>query len=198
MTHQEPFVPGAYFHVYNRAVGNELLFYQDRNYRYFLEKYSQYISAYADMYSYCLLPNHFHLLLRIKDVFAASDSAEYKSGRSEIVARMFSHLFNAYAQALNKQVGRTGSLFQNRCKRIRITDEQYLMSLIMYIHTNPVHHGYTNNHEDWKYSSYHAVVCNKPTRMMRNEVISLFSSTDNFKSCHRDKKNQLTEKFCLE
>ena len=60
--------PCQYYHVYNRGINGEDLFREERNYRYFLEKYAQYIEPVAETYAYCLLGNHFHLLVRIRDV----------------------------------------------------------------------------------------------------------------------------------
>ncbi|MEQ8910285.1 MAG: hypothetical protein RIC95_13890 [Vicingaceae bacterium] len=55
------------YHVYNRANGNEKLFLTDDNYRYFLKKYEEYISPLVDTFCYCLMPNHFHFLVRVKE-----------------------------------------------------------------------------------------------------------------------------------
>ncbi|WP_339612080.1 hypothetical protein [uncultured Planktosalinus sp.] len=58
--------PESTYHIYNRANGNEQLFLSDDNYRYFLKKYDNYIAPIADTFCYCLMPNHFHFLVRIK------------------------------------------------------------------------------------------------------------------------------------
>ena len=58
--------PESVYHIYNRAHGAEYLFLNDGNYRFFLQGYRQYISPIADTFCYCLMPNHFHLMLRIK------------------------------------------------------------------------------------------------------------------------------------
>jgi putative transposase len=62
----QPLEPGVIYHVYNRANGNERMFLSKENYRFFLEKYLLYISPIADTFCYCLMPNHFHFLIRIK------------------------------------------------------------------------------------------------------------------------------------
>lgn len=59
---------GQYYHIYNRGNNQENLFREERNYRYFLKLYASYIEPIADTYAYCLLRNHFHLLVRIKTV----------------------------------------------------------------------------------------------------------------------------------
>ena len=58
--------PETTFHIYNRANGNEKLFISAENYRYFIQKYQEHILPIADTFCYCLMPNHFHFLVRIK------------------------------------------------------------------------------------------------------------------------------------
>jgi putative transposase len=59
--------PGHVYHVYGRANGNDILFSNSENYRYFLGKYKRYILPIADTYSYCLMPNHYHFLIQFKE-----------------------------------------------------------------------------------------------------------------------------------
>jgi putative transposase len=61
-----PFLTETYYHVYNRAIGNEKAFLEEKNYHFFLQKIKDYLLSIANVYSYCLLPNHYHLLLYIK------------------------------------------------------------------------------------------------------------------------------------
>lgn len=58
--------PGRIYHLYNRGINGENIFKEERNYRYFLEKYAKYIEPIADTYAYCLLKNHFHIAIRTK------------------------------------------------------------------------------------------------------------------------------------
>jgi len=58
--------PSKYYHIYNHANGFENIFNKERNDRFFLEKYQFYISPIADTLAYCLMPNHFHLVIRIR------------------------------------------------------------------------------------------------------------------------------------
>ena len=59
--------PSHFYHLYNHANGSDNLFREERNYYFFLEKVNKYLLSYMDIYSYCLMPNHFHFLIRIKD-----------------------------------------------------------------------------------------------------------------------------------
>lgn len=61
-----PLNPGCIYHIYNRAIGSEKLFLNNENYSFFLKRYRHFISPVADTFCYCLMPNHFHFLVRIK------------------------------------------------------------------------------------------------------------------------------------
>jgi hypothetical protein len=58
--------PDRIYHIYNRGINGENIFKEERNYRYFLEKYAKYIEPIADTFAYCLLKNHFHIAIRTK------------------------------------------------------------------------------------------------------------------------------------
>ncbi len=63
---QSPLQPGVIYHIYNRGNNRETIFHTDGNYHYFLGKYAKYLTPVLDTYAYCLLPNHFHLAVRVK------------------------------------------------------------------------------------------------------------------------------------
>ena len=128
--------PGHYYHLYNRGNNREDLFREERNYRYFLELYAHHIGPVADTLAYCLLKNHFHLLVKMK---AAQTSQVFKTCEVSVpkTSQSFSNLFNAYTKAINKAYGRTGSLFQERFQRIEVTTDRYFLHLVFYIHFNP-------------------------------------------------------------
>lgn len=135
------------------------------------------------MYAYCLLKNHFHFLLRIKD---AQDLPPKFCERPHLA---FSHLFNAYTKAINKRYGRSGSLFQEHIKRKRVENEKYLIQLIAYIHLNPVKHGFTEDYKSYRFSSYQAYQSSKPSLLKREVVLSLIDR-EVFEYWHDERKLQ--------
>jgi putative transposase len=192
--------PDTTYHVYNRANGNENLFLSTENYRYFLEKYVFYISPTADTFCYCLMPNHFHFLIRVKDEealewhFAALTGFETLSGLSaravesklnNYISRRFSNLFNGYTQTFNKMHGRKGSLFIRPFKRIEVTEEIYLRKLVHYIHYNPVKATLCETPAAWPYSSYFSILAGEPTFLKSDEVIDWFGDKENFIHIHK-------------
>lgn len=103
---------GNYYHIYNRGVNRCNLYYTNENYRYFLRQYEKYIAPVADTYAWVLLKNHFHLLVRIKEISEINISQlpipkKLRNLNIPVALKAphlyFSDLFNAYAQAINIQ-----------------------------------------------------------------------------------------------
>ena len=99
----------------------------------------------------------------------------------------FSNLFNAYTQAFNKRYNRHGSLFEKNFKRKLINNENYLKQVLIYIHNNPVHHGFCEYPTEYAWSSYLSCISTKPTKLKRETVIDWFGDTANFKTVNNQK-----------
>lgn len=133
------YVPGAYYHVYNRGVEKRLIFQDDRDYAVFLNLFKRYLDSesyfdpsnreypkYADgvdPLAYCMMPNHFHLLFYLKD--------------DESLKKLMQSVCTAYVRYFNERYKRVGPLFQDRFKASHILDEVYLQHISRYIHLNP-------------------------------------------------------------
>lgn len=192
-----PLQPGVYYHVYNRGNNREDLFIEKRNYLYFLTLYAKHIEPIAETYAYCLLRNHFHLLVRVKTEEEFRQTSHHQTSQvletcdvsSDTKKKFnpsqgFANLFNAYAKAINKGYGRTGSLFEERFGRIPVTSASYFETLIFYIHYNPQKHGFVGDFHDWQWSSYQALVGTGNTRLKRDEVLGMFSGVKGFEEFH--------------
>lgn len=190
---KQPLDFGNYYHIYNRGNNGIDIFFENGNYDYFLKLYHQYIHPIAETFAWCLMKNHFHFLVYIRnEKEVLIDSLEYSTVvRPRVLepSKQFGHLFNAYTQAINKQHNRTGSLFEKPFERKRVTSEKYLQHLIYYIHNNPVHHGFTKTIMEYPWSSYGSVLSEKPTNLKRYEVIEIFSSKENFIDYHSENQN---------
>jgi len=174
---------GYYYHIYNRGNSKEKLFIEKEDYSRFMELYRKYIHEIADTFCFCMLPNHFHFALRIKE---RREIISYEL-KNKAFSQSFSNFFNAYTKYFNIKYGRTGSLFQKNFKRKRVGNELYLKYLIHYIHTNPVHHEICEDFRKYKYSSYLAILRNHPTILERDFVIELFEDIENYVYTHRRK-----------
>jgi putative transposase len=170
-----PLSPGGYFHIYDRGVNRKNIFYEARNYAYFLSLYIKYIVPVVETYAYCLLPNHFHLLARIRST-AGLQAAQ--------VSKAYNNLLSTYAKAINKRYDRTGPLFQHHFGRIPITSNRYFASLIRYIHRNPQKHGLVEDFRDWPYSSYHVLLSSEPTLLARAKVFKWLNGRHGYTTFH--------------
>lgn len=182
-----PLLPGEKYHILSRAVGNEQLFLTGENYRFFLERYKKYVSPIADTYCYSLLPNHFHFLVKIKEEPAILSILEKQitpEKLSAMIMMQFSKLLNSYAKSYNKANSRKGALFMDFLRRVAIGKEEQFGATVFYIHKNPVHHGYCKAMEDWKWSSYNTMLSQKPTMLLRDEVLDWFGGLKGFTDYH--------------
>ena len=191
--YHQPLIPGYTYHIFSRATGNEKLFKEEKNYSFFLTKFIQHIMPVADVYAFCLLPNHFHFLIKIK---SAEDIKNYyllvkkeKKFTEDIlpdfIMERFSNLLNSYTKSFNKIYNRKGSLFIDYLKRTGVTTDAQFGATIFYIHKNPVHHGYCSSIGEWKWSSYKSLLSTQYTNLLRNEVIDYFGSKEQFISFHQ-------------
>jgi REP element-mobilizing transposase RayT len=181
--YKQPLKPGCFYHVYNRGNNGENLFYTHKNYQFFLRRYDEFLSPLVETYAFCLLPNHFHLLIRVKGSSEVSPFEKVKP----LPHQAFQRLFTSYAMAINKQQDRTGSLFQKPFKRLQVNNTRYLANLVFYIHANPQLHSIVPNFRDYPWSSYNRILDNKPTALNKSAVVEWFSSPANYVSYHTKK-----------
>ncbi len=192
--------PGGYYHVYNRANGDEVMFRSDENYRYFLRKFQSQINPIAKTCAFCLMPNHFHFLVQIRSDLEILRNLHYRSIMKKIfeespenydytmnliLSMQFSNFFNSYAQAYNKMYNRKGSLFMPNYKRIKIKNDTYFIELTVYIHLNPVKGGLVNHIDDWKYSSYRYFLKKDKSYVDLDLTLDFFNDLDNFIFVHQ-------------
>lgn len=141
------------YHIFNRS--NEILFYNDDNYIFFIDKIRNYILPYADILAYCLMPNHYHLMLTIKQE-GTQIIPNKGNGKMQRIADAIGILNSSYTQAVNKKLGRRGFLFAHatKSKMINNSMDNYGIHCFMYIHQNPILARLVDKIEDWKYSSF--------------------------------------------
>lgn len=155
-----PFVPGLYYHIYNRGNNRQKIFFQPENYLYFLRQVYKYLAPLAKITAYCLMPTHYHILGRVQtsDVFMKDLPEEVKQVKtSEVSSKISSAMMRlsvSYTKAINKRFSRVGSLFQGQFQAKPIKNDSHLLNLCVYIHANPVKDGLVALPEDWIYSNY--------------------------------------------
>lgn len=161
------YVEGGYYHVYNRGVEKRDIFLDDQDYRVFLNFLKTYLSpqeqfphpltnvtglhlvrprilknffSSVELLAYCLMPNHFHLLL--------------KQNSKEGMPKLLQALGTSYSMYFNKKYQRVGALFQGTYKAVLIDHDSYLLHLSRYLHLNPLELTGLHPVKQYPYSSY--------------------------------------------
>jgi putative transposase len=185
--------PDCYYHIYNRGINSNKIFENQDNYIFFLKQFSKYVTDVSDVYAYCLMPNHFHFVLKVKSKEELVSFMENKLKSSKIhdeglhsiqnvASKQISKFISSYSQAFNKVHNRHGAILESPFKRKKIDSEDYLRNLILYIHKNPT--DLKKDFKTYQFSSYPAMLSKSKTNLMRAEVIILFDGLDNFTYCH--------------
>ncbi len=189
------------YHVYNRTNNNELLFRSADNYYYFLKQFDFYISPIAETFAWNLLPNHFHFLIKIRastfiEKWIKSIPVEkqtkteqhFLSGNNlnTLVEMEFKRLFTSYAMAYNKMYKRRGNLFSRTFKRVEILKDSQFTQALVYIHANAQKHQLVKDFYTYPWTSYHSILSDKPTKILRDQVLGWFGGKEQFKQVHKD------------
>ncbi|MBI3787763.1 MAG: transposase [Ignavibacteriales bacterium] len=178
--------PHQYYHIYNRSNNNEDVFKSPENYLFFLQKYRHYFEKDFATLAYCLMPTHFHFLIYIK-----SENVLH-------VKKNFGTLLSSYSKAINKKHDRHGSIFQQHTRAKHIDDDRYLITLLTYIHQNPVRSGLVHSLSDWEFSSYRDYIGLRNGTLPEKEIISnYFSSMKNFKAFSETTLQYVKEKYWI-
>lgn len=205
--------PDGHYHIYNRVISQDLLFVRHGHYAFFLRKWLDYL-PYLQVYAYCLLPNHFHFLVKVKplDAELLEHVKAQKTSKSRLLLDhedvypvyledQFKRLFSSYALAFNHNQKRRGSLFQKRFKRILVTEEWRLHYLLLYIHHNPIKHFLCQDFDDWPYSSWMAYQVPVPEFPIQINFalewlgIDKISALEAFRDAHQKFKQEFQHQF---
>ncbi len=184
------FAENAYYHIYNRGVEKRDIFIDNQDYKVFLHLLKYYLSEKneainhpieiaapnnkpirprplknlnreIDLIAYCLMPNHFHLLVKQKT----------KDG----ITKLMRAISTTYAMYFNRRYNRQGTLFQGRYKAVIIKNDSYLLHLSRYIHLNPLSLvTRTDLVTSWPYSSYQYYIGYKKADWIKPEIVLKF------------------------
>lgn len=183
------YIEDGVYHVYNRGVEKRDIFLDDHDYKYFLWLLKELLSERQcpagtdpakgpslqrgdkpdfsheiELLAYCLMPNHFHLLIRQKKI--------------DSMSRFMRSLGTNYSMYFNRKYERVGALFQGRYKAVLAEDDNYLLHLSRYIHLNPLSQGtdpvqgpslQRKLEEGW--SSYGEYLGSRSTRWVKPEFV---------------------------
>ena len=155
------FAKDNYYHIFNRGAGRHNLFIEADNYLYVLRQTKK-ISKECRLaiVAYCLMPNHYHYLIRQDGDDPAGDLPR--------------RVFGGYSRAVNKRYGWSGTLFEGRFKANLVDNERYLHHLCRYIHANPVAAGLALRPEEWPFSNYPEWIGDRAGKLVDHQFIDTF------------------------
>jgi REP element-mobilizing transposase RayT len=150
--HPRVFAPGLLYHVIARGNQRQPTFICDGDYDAYLRRLALYRKRYEmALHAYCLMPNHVHLLVRTTNA---------------PLAKFMQGLQQSYTQRFNRVYEKVGHLFQGRYRAIVCDSDQYLLTLVRYIHLNPVRAGLVARPEWYRYSGHHAYLTASRTDLL--------------------------------
>lgn len=179
------FESGHLYHIYNQGNNRQKIFFNHSNYHFFLKKIKAHIVPFADILAWCLMPNHFHIMVHYKGIAITHGVTRSHPVSNILHAKTLNDsigiMLRSYTRAINKQEERTGSLFREETKAICLTccdkiapawynstgisliddtipERQYPNICFNYILTNPVKDGLVKSLEEWEFSSYRDII----------------------------------------
>ncbi len=190
---QKDYLEDAYYHVYNRGVNKREIFIDEEDYSVFLNLFKRYLSDapvkdlkgreypwlkdQVEMLAYCLMPNHFHLLLYQSDMYA--------------MKHLMHGVLTAYTGYFNKKYKRVGPLFQARYKASHIVTDSYLLHITRYIHLNP------DDYQKWEFSSLQYYLGKKNADWVSpQKMLDMFDNKREYSTFikdHRDYKDTIDQ-----
>jgi REP element-mobilizing transposase RayT len=183
------------YHIYNRSNGKEKLFRDTRNYHFFLLKYANYINPIANTYALCLIPNHFHAMVKIKSLDLINQNRQKRNmvnvdNFSSFISKKWANFFSSYTQSYNKFYERSGNLFNASFKRKKVENPDYYTALAIYIHQNPIKHKLVRDLKDWPFNSYLNYINGSPITELdaiidKDPLIEWFGSIKHFEAIHQ-------------
>ncbi len=185
---RKTFCPQTFYHIYNRGVEKRDIFIEDSDFSYFLYILKRHLSKeqitdnsgrpynkYSDdvsLVAFCLMKNHFHLLLYLKD-------------DSSAITKLMTSVGTAYTMYFNKKYGRVGHLFQERFKASPISNDSYIQHVSRYIHLNPA------NYQAYRWSSYTYYLGKRSADWVKpDQILEMFEGIDDYKRFTADYEAQ--------
>jgi putative transposase len=198
-----PFFCDQCYHLVFKSIDGLLLFKNDNNRVFFLEKFAFYTQSIFICFAWCQLDNHVHFIVRTPSRLSLQQSilelAELEKSIAmrkflldpmndllidELIERQVNRFMIAYTNSFNKMFNRTGSLFQS-FRRSNISSEAHLQQAIIYVHANAQKHGLIEDYQLYPHASFNGILRNKPSFVDSKAVLRFFGGLANFSEQHQ-------------
>jgi len=190
------FEKGYLYHIYNQGNNKQKIFFNKENYIFFLQKIKTFVLPYADILAWCLMPNHFHLMVLVNEIEFEDvkiGSATSSRAPNTNLNKSIGILLASYTRGINKEQNRSGSLFRDKTKaewincatgitpsfitengltkiNIKSPEKQYPQICFDYIHQNPVKASLVKKNVDWEFSSAPDYYGKRNAKMVNKKV----------------------------
>ncbi len=193
------FFQDQFYHIYNKSAGNENVFAKATSINHFMTRYDKYFENYFSLFAFCFIPNHFHLLIKVKapnqeiinleKINASTKFVEGKEPYNFFIENQLSRFLGGFSLSYNKSKSRSGPVFKEGTKRVKIFNNKRLLDLLCYIHHNPIHHGFCEHYANWEFSSYSHYIEDLDTSIDTNEMLDFVGGKEAFVELHEQYKS---------
>ena len=197
-----PFLPECFYHIVCKSIDGILLFKEAIDNHVFLQRFQQFTAPVFDVWSYCLLNNHTHHIVRIKpsaDILENIKKQEDKTQAMKsflsdqnnefffdaMIERQMNSFLVSFANYTNNKYNRKGGLFQKPFRRIKIADDIHLQQAIIYVHANAQKHNIVKDFKRHAHNSYFTTIKNDSTFTDAKSVLDFFGGAEKFVSIHK-------------
>ncbi|MBC36065.1 MAG: hypothetical protein CL663_08510 [Bacteroidetes bacterium] len=174
-----PIESGCYYHIFNRGVDKQNVFFCKEDYELFTIKMEYYLNPVCDILAFTLIPNHYHLLIKVNE---------------DICPMEFLHQFKrfiiCYTGIINNRLKRSGNLFTKPFRRVKVFNDEYLRNLILYIHLNPQNHEVISDYSIYEHSSFRLYLKSNSKSKYDWIIKEYFNDLENFIYCHSQKLDE--------
>jgi hypothetical protein len=199
------FIEKGNFHFVCKSIDGLLLFPEMEDYIVFTDRFKKFTNEFIEIWSYCLLPNHTHHIVKIKPVslikntiskfptenktkamLSFLDNSENEAALDKMIDRQMNSFLVSYANYYNNKYKRQGGLFQKPFKRIAILDDAHLQQAIIYTHANAQKHGIVKDFSQYPFSSYDAIITGKNYYANAKNIMDFFGGLERFIQTHQN------------
>ncbi|CAN5870911.1 hypothetical protein BH11BAC4_BH11BAC4_15570 [soil metagenome] len=193
---KDTFIENEIYHVYNRTNNKEVLFKTEEDRYGFLNRFDHYTSPFLDTFSWNLLPNHFHLLIKVKsfEVITAFLKSKHikelcstekkflkqKVTIHDLIDNVFQRFLISYTMKFNSRHERKGNLLHRPFKHVLVNKAAQFTQTAIYINANAQKHKIVADFTKYKWSSYHTILSDKQTKLLRTELLEWFGGKTQF------------------